>query len=74
MLGLRSGFAGECPGDVGGHRRGEVGRVPPGGGRADRGEYSGAGPRGAAQVGRVEAGEGGLDARRQVPGVVVEHL
>ena len=47
--------------------------MPPGGGRADRGEYSGAGPR-AAQVGCVEAGDGGLDARRQVPGVVVDHL
>ena len=45
----------------------------PTGGRADRGEYSGAGPR-AAQAGCVEAGDGGLDARRQVPGVVVEHL
>jgi hypothetical protein len=45
-----------------------------GGGRADRGEYSGAGPGGAAQVGCVKAGDGGLDAGRQVPGVVVEHL
>ena len=38
----------EHAGDVGGHRRGEVGRVPPGGGRAGRSEYLGAGPRGPA--------------------------
>src|SRR5262249_31418663 len=75
VLGSRSGFAGECAGAVvglggagGGGRRGAAG-----GGGADRGEYSGTGPR-AAPVGCVEAGDGGLDARWQVPGVVVEHL
>jgi hypothetical protein len=48
--------------------------VPSGGGLAGRGEHGGAGARGAAQVRGVESGDGGLDARRQIPGVVVEHL
>jgi hypothetical protein len=48
--------------------------MPSGGGRADRGEYVGAGAGGAAQVRGVKAGDRGFDARRQIPWVVVEHL
>jgi hypothetical protein len=48
--------------------------VPSGGELADRGEHGGAGARGAAQVRLVKSGDGGVDARRQIPGVVVEHL
>jgi hypothetical protein len=55
---LRSGFAAEHAGDVGGHRRREVSRVPAGGGLTGGGEHLRAGPRGSAQVGGVEAGDG----------------
>jgi hypothetical protein len=48
--------------------------VPPGGGRAGAGEDVGARAGGTAQVRGVEAGDGGFDARRQIPRVVVEHL
>jgi hypothetical protein len=48
--------------------------VPPGGGRAGRSQHLGTGARGALQVRGVEAGHGGLDARREIPRVVVEHL
>ena len=48
--------------------------MPSGGGLADRGEHGGTGARGAAQVRGVESGDGELDTRRQISGVVVEHL
>jgi len=70
----RSGLAGEGAGDEGGHRGREIGRVPTGGGLAYRGEHLRAGAGGSTQSGCVKAGDGGLDARRQVPLVVVEHL
>lgn len=41
--------------------------MPPGGGGADHGEHFGAGARGASQVRGVKAGDGRLDARRQIP-------
>jgi hypothetical protein len=61
-------------GDVAGHRRRQISRRLLRGGCADLGKQCGTGARGPAQVRGVEPGDGGLDARRQVPRVVVEHL
>jgi hypothetical protein len=48
--------------------------MPSGGGLANCGQYSGAGARRTVQVCGVKAGDGSLDARRQIVRDVVEQL
>ena len=48
--------------------------MPPGCGNADGRQHSSGGARGAAQIRGIKTGDGRLDARRQGPRVVIEHL